>query len=151
LKEMDKGVDTLDSFLQEWRRCRGATCEGESTPVPTTPTPTPEPTATATPTAKPMPSILPPCGEKPVMDGLKSGFIWKPKSDGAWRGAVVVLPSWAVDGCSVNGKKMRDKGKIEDRPVHILDGVEGASLPKNTVVKCGCYTWKIPDPSKRHD
>lgn len=125
-----------------------------ATPLPTeAPPPIPEGGTTM---GKPW--IAPKCGKKNPKDGFKSGFTWKPKSDGAWKGAVAVVPWWAGEECKVrSGKKtygMRYKGDIGDidpRPVHILDGIEGDKLKRNTEVKCGCYFWIIPEPNKRTD
>lgn len=103
-----------------------------------------------------------PCGRQDSTDGFKVGFVWKPKSDGAFKGAVAVLPERFFGQCKeltitekMKGKdkisKLRNKGSLEGREVFILDGREGASLKKNIRLSCGCRYWIINDPANRVD
>src|SRR5574343_44277 len=102
------------------------------------------------------------CGRQKAQDGFKVAFVWKPKSDGAFKGSVAVLPEKFLGKCpkltiteKVKGEDkvsvMRNKGNLYGREVFILDGREGSSLKKNIKLSCGCRYWIIPDPSKRVD
>lgn len=102
------------------------------------------------------------CGRQRAQDGFKVAFVWKPKSDGAFKGSVAVLPEKFLGKCpkltiteKVADKDkvsvMRNKGNLYGREVFILDGREGNSLKKNIKLSCGCRYWIIPDPSKRVD
>jgi hypothetical protein len=104
---------------------------------------------------------LPPCGKLNANDGFKRGFTYKPNSD-TQNWATTVLPEGigVTDSCKIAGLEARNKGFIggengtEKRAVHILDGWTGQKLKEKhgaIKVRCGCYNWSIPDPSKRFD
>ncbi len=102
------------------------------------------------------------CGRQKANDGFKVGFVWKPKSDGAFKGSVAVLPERFLGECKqltitekVKGKDkvsvLRNKGTLYGREVFILDGREGDKVKKNAKLSCGCRYWIINDPSRRVD
>lgn len=110
--------------------------------------------------------VLGKCGRQKTNDGFKTGFVWKPKSDGAFKGAVAVLPERFLNRCDkvttvetakIKGKtksittNFRNKGDIHGRPVFISDGREGQLYKKNLKLNCGCRFWIINDPAKRND
>lgn len=142
------------------------------TPSPTlSPAPTASPASTIEPPKKPegegsdkpqaviTPGPPPPCGKRPAEDGFKRNFTWKPNSD-TQKWAVAVLPPGVPGECRIAGLKARYKGDIggydgtEPRAVMILDGWTGERLEQEhsrIIVRCGCWNWSIPKPSKRHD